>query len=166
MVFATGVEMDQIRKQLFACSRFAFDQDRGLRVCNTQCQLDRATYRRRLTDDPFLSVTLVQRAAQVHDFCRQLVALECGAYLIRDAFDECDFVILETFARLAPNESEQAKRMATTLTGATSAARPPSTALNASRHVNGRSVSSNRNVFPCASTSIIAGNVVMSMDFP
>src|SRR6185503_12998291 len=114
----------------------------------------------------FLAVALVQCAAQVHDLCRQLVALECGPDLIGNAFDECDFVILETFARLTPDESEQAKRLSTNSHGATSAARPPSTALNASRHVNGRSVSSSRSVFPCASTSTIAGNAVMSTDFP
>src|SRR5829696_2668383 len=105
--------MDQIREQLFACPRLAFDQDRGLCVGNTQRQLDRTTYRGGLADDAFLAIALVQCAAQVHDLCRQLITLECGADLIGDAFDECDVVILETFSRLAPDESEQAKRLST-----------------------------------------------------
>ena len=98
--------MDQIREQLFACARFAFDQNRRLRVGNAQRELDCATYRGRLSDDAFLAVTFVQRAAKVHDLRRQLIAFECRADLICDAFDERHLVIVKTFSRLAPDESE------------------------------------------------------------
>ena len=59
----------------------------------------------------------MQRAAQVHDLGRQLVALERRADLIRDTFNERDFVFLKTLARLAPNESEQSKRLSTNSDG-------------------------------------------------
>ncbi len=68
-------------------------------------------YRGGLTDDPILAVAFVQRAAQVHDLCRQLIAFERRADLIRDTFDEGDFVFLKSLARLAPNESEQSKSL-------------------------------------------------------
>ena len=98
--------MDQIREQLFAGAGFAFDQNCGLRVGHTQRELDCATYRGRLSDNSFLAVTFVQRAAKVHDLRRQLITLECGADLIGDAFDERHLVIVKAFSRLAPDESE------------------------------------------------------------
>ena len=47
--------MDQISKQLFSGSRLTFDQNRRLRVGNTQRKFDRAANGRRLTNDAFLA---------------------------------------------------------------------------------------------------------------
>src|SRR6185369_7920671 len=105
MIFATGVEVNQIREQLFTSPRFAFDQNSRLRIGYAQRELDRTTYRGGLTDDSFFTVALVQGTAQVHDFRRQLVAFECGSDLVGDALDERYVVIVETFSRLAPDES-------------------------------------------------------------
>ena len=103
--------MDQVGQQFFTGARFAFDQDRGLGVSDAQCHLDGAAYHGRLTDDAVLAIAFVQRTTQVHDFRRQLIALECRADLVGNALDERDFVILKAFARLAPNQSEQTKRV-------------------------------------------------------
>ena len=64
-----------------------------------------------LTDDAFLAVAFVKRGAEVHDLRRQLIAFERRADLVGDAFDERDFVIFKSFARLAPNQTEQSKRL-------------------------------------------------------
>src|ERR1043165_6057261 len=87
MILASGIVVNQVREQLLARARFAFDQNRRLRVRNTQCQLEGATYRGSLTDDARLAVTFVQRTTQVHDFGRQLIAFERRADLVRDTFD-------------------------------------------------------------------------------
>ena len=51
----------------------------------------------------------MQGAAQVHYLGRQLIAFERGANLVRDAFDERHLMILKTFSRCAPHQTEQAK---------------------------------------------------------
>src|SRR5882724_10154920 len=40
-----------------------------------------------------------------------MIAFECGSELIGNAFAESNFVILEAIALLAPNESQQTKRV-------------------------------------------------------
>src|SRR2546425_8248757 len=107
--------MNEIGEYFFAGSRLAFNQHSSLRVGNAKCQLDGASNRRCLSDDPFFAITFVQGTAQVHDLGGKLIALERGADLISNAFDQLNLVVLKAIACSTPHQTQQSKRLSRNL---------------------------------------------------
>ena len=103
--------MNEIGEHFFAGARLAFDQHGSLRVGNAQRQLDGAANRRCLSDDPFFAITFVQGTAQVHDLGGKLIALERGADLIGNAFDQLNLMVLKAIARSAPHQTQQSESL-------------------------------------------------------
>src|ERR1700754_529157 len=111
MIFAPGVKMNQIRKELFTRSRLSFDKNGCLCVGHTQRQFNGPADGGSLSDDPVFAIALVKRTTKMHDFRRQLIALECRTYLVSNSFNQSHLMVLETFASLTPNESQQSKSL-------------------------------------------------------
>src|SRR6201991_531609 len=88
MIFAPGVKMNQIRKELFTRSRLSFDKNGCLCVGHTQRQFNGPADGGSLSDDPVFAIALVKRTTKMHDFRRQLIALECRTYLVSNSFNQ------------------------------------------------------------------------------